>query len=48
MKTVECIIELGTGNTVRQANNKEEYVRESVKKYKDTWVYLLKIKLEKI
>jgi hypothetical protein len=36
MKTFECIIELGTVNPVRQANNKEEFVRELVKEYNAT------------
>jgi hypothetical protein len=43
MKTFECIIELGTVNPVRQANNKEEFVREIVKEYNATCGYLFKI-----
>tara|TARA_R100001460_G_C3538328_1_gene174241 strand:+ start:1200 stop:1373 length:174 start_codon:yes stop_codon:yes gene_type:complete len=43
MKTFECIIELGTVNPVRQANNKEEFVRELVKEYNATCSYLFKI-----
>jgi len=33
MKTFECTIELGKVHPVRQANNKEEFVRELVKEY---------------
>ena len=43
MKTFECIIELGTVNPVRQANDKEEFVREIVKEYNATRGYLFKI-----
>jgi len=43
MKTFECTIELGTVNPVRQANNKEEFVREIVKEYNATCGYLFKI-----
>jgi len=43
MKTFECIIELGTVYPVRQANNKEEFVREIVKEYNATCGYLFKI-----
>ena len=31
MKTFECTIELGTVHPVRQANDKQEFVRELVK-----------------
>lgn len=36
MKTFECTIELGTVYPVRQANNKEEFVRELIKEYNNT------------
>ncbi len=35
-KTFECIIELGTVNPVRKANNKQEFVKELVKEYNNT------------
>ena len=43
MKTFECTIELGTVHPVRQANDKEEFVRELVKEYNATCGYLFKI-----
>tara|TARA_R100001443_G_scaffold87996_1_gene94497 strand:+ start:526 stop:702 length:177 start_codon:yes stop_codon:yes gene_type:complete len=43
MKTFECTIELGKVYPVRQANNKEEFVRELVKEYNATCSYLFKI-----
>ena len=43
MKTFECIIELGTVNPVRQANDKQEFVRELVEEYNATCGYLFKI-----
>ena len=33
MKTFECAIELGKIHAVREANNKEEFVRELVKEF---------------
>jgi len=36
MKLFECIIELGTVNPVRKANNKQEFVKELVKEYNNT------------
>ena len=36
MKTFECTIELGNVYPVRQANNKEEFVRELIKEYNNT------------
>ena len=36
MKTFECTIELGKVYPVRQANNKEEFVRELIKEYNNT------------
>ena len=43
MKTFECTIELGKVYPVRQANNKEEFVRELVKEYNATCGYLFHI-----
>ena len=43
MKTFECTIELGTVYPVRQANDKQEFVRELVKEYNATCGYLFKI-----
>ena len=33
MKTFECTIELGTVHPVRQANDKQEFVKELIKEY---------------
>ncbi len=43
MKTFECTIELGTVHPVRQANDKQEFVKELVKEYNATCGYLFKI-----
>ncbi len=43
MKTFECTIELGKVYPVRQANNKEEFVRELVKEYNATCGLLFEI-----
>jgi len=43
MKTFECTIKLGTVYPVRQANDKQEFVRELVKEYNATCGYLFKI-----
>ena len=43
MKTFECTIELGKVYPVRQANDKQEFVRELVKEYNATCGYLFKI-----